>query len=400
MAAMSFMSGITQDRAQFRKWVIRGLVLCGLVGAFFVLKQTVFAPKPVEVRVARVEKGLVESTITNSKAGTVKARQRAKLSAEIGGRIVEIARRKGEIVAQGDTIVRLSDESLRAQKTLAEQAVQAAEARLREACLARDLAKRELERKRKLAEHDIVSAEKIDQLETSLESAQAVCTAADAERKKAYAALEVTQADFEKLSIRAPFPGVIAEVSTEVGEWVTPSSVTGIIDLINPASLYISAPMDEIDSGQISVGAEAKITIDSRPAEKFLGHVTRIAPYVLDLEAQNRTVEIEAELDDAEISKTLLPGTSADVEVILVAKPDVLRIPTSALFQENRVLVIEDGVLTEREIQAGLRNWDFVEITQGLSEGDEVVTSLDRSDVKVGRRAKVSTPEKVSPNAS
>lgn len=385
-----------QRRAGLRKWGLRSLLALGLLGVIFTLKQTVFASKPIDVRVVRTERGLVESTITNSKAGTVKARQRAKLSAEISGRIVEITRRKGESVAQGDTLVRLSDDSLRAQKALAEQAVHAAEARLREAYLARDFAKRELERKQKLAEHDIVSAERIDQLENSFDSAQAVCVAAEAERKKAYAALDVTQADFEKLSIRAPFPGVIAEVSTEVGEWVGLPTTLGIIDLINPDSLYISAPMDEVDSGKISVGAKTKISVDSRPDEKFLGHVTRIAPYVLDLETQNRTVEIEAELDDPEISKTLLPGTSADVEVILIAKPNALRIPTSALFRENRVLVIEGGVLTEREIQTGLRNWDFVEVTGGLQEGEEVVTSLDRSDVKAGRRAKVSNETKNS----
>lgn len=385
-----------QSHAGFRKWGLRSLIVLGLLGAVFILKQTVFAPKPIDVRTVRVERGLVESTITNSKAGTVKARQRAKLSAEISGRIIEITRRKGESVAQGDTLVRLSDDSLRAQKALSEQAVRAAEARLREAYLARDFAKRELERKQKLAEHDIVSAEKIDQFANSFDSAQAACTAAEAERKKAYAALDVTKADFEKLSIRAPFPGVIAEVSTEVGEWVGLPTTLGIIDLINPASIYVSAPMDEVDSGKISVGAPTKITVDSRPDEKFLGHVTRIAPYVLDLEAQNRTVEIEVELDNPEISRTLLPGTSADVEVILVTKPDALRIPTSALFRENRVLVIENGVLTEREIQTSLRNWDFVEVTGGIKEGEEVVTSLDRSDVKAGRRAKVSNGTKNS----
>jgi HlyD family secretion protein len=202
------------------------------------------------------------------------------------------------------------------------------------------------------------------------------------------ATLTGAAADLDKVSIHAPFNGVIAEVNAEVGEWVTPSPV-GIVDLINQASLYISAPMDEIDSGRIRLGFPVRVTIDSRPDETFPGKVTRIAPYVLDIEAQNRTVEIEVELDDAEISRSLLPGTSADVEVVLQTIQEALRIPTSALFQNNRVLVIEDDVLIEREVETGLRNWDYVEIKAGLQEDELVVSSLDRSEVEAGQVAEI-----------
>jgi HlyD family secretion protein len=169
---------------------------------------------------------------------------------------------------------------------------------------------------------------------------------------------------------------------------VTPSAA-GIIDLINRESLYISAPMDEVDSGRIELGLPVRVTVDSRPDETFLGRVTRIAPYVLDIEAQNRTVEIEVELDDPEIASSLLPGTSADVEVILETLEVAPRIPTIALFQNNRVLVVEDDVLVEREIETGLRNWDYVEVQSGLEEGEVVVTSLDRVEVEAGQVVEV-----------
>jgi HlyD family secretion protein len=202
------------------------------------------------------------------------------------------------------------------------------------------------------------------------------------------ASLVGAAANLDKVSIYSPFNGVIAEVTAEVGEWVTPSPV-GIVDLINPESLYVSAPMDEIDSGRIQLDFEVRVTIDSRPGESFAGKVTRIAPYVLDLEAQNRTVEIEVELEDAEVSRSLLPGTSADVEIILLTLSDPLRIPTSALIQDNRVLVIEDDILVEREVETGLRNWDFVEIKAGLREGEQVVSSLDQLEIEAGRHVEI-----------
>jgi HlyD family secretion protein len=154
--------------------------------------------------------------------------------------------------------------------------------------------------------------------------------------------------------------------------------------------------MDEIDSGRIELGLPVRVTVDSRPDETFLGKVTRVAPYVLDIEAQNRTVEIEVELDDPEIASSLLPGTSADVEVILQTLDDAPRIPTTALFQNNRVLVVEDDVLVEREIETGLRNWDYVEVQSGLEEGEVVVTSLDRVEVEDGQVVEVIQPDDAS----
>jgi HlyD family secretion protein len=147
--------------------------------------------------------------------------------------------------------------------------------------------------------------------------------------------------------------------------------------------------MDEVDSAVVHPGQAAKVTVDSHPGETFPGHVVRVAPYVVDIESQNRTVEIEVELDDPEVAAKLLPGTSADVEVILEVREDALRIPTSAILQGSRVLVPEDGELVEREIQTGLRNWDYVEVTGGLAEGELVVVSLDREEVKAGAKVRV-----------
>lgn len=373
---------------RLRKWRLRALVGIGIVGAVFLLRITVFAPEPIPVRTTRVTRGTIDSTVTNSKAGTIRARQRAHLSTEIGGRIVEITHREGDVVTQGELLVLLNDSTLRAQENQALEAIRAADAHYQEMCITRDKARREYNRKRQLAAQNIVSEDLLDQLQHVYQAASAGCDAADAQRQEVRASRAGAAANLDKVSIYAPFAGVIAEVDAEVGEWVTPSAA-GIIDLINRESLYISAPMDEIDSGRIDLGLPVRVTVDSRPDETFLGKVTRIAPYVLDIEAQNRTVEIEVELDDPEISSSLLPGTSADVEVILQTLEDAPRIPTSALFQNNQVLVVEDGELVEREIETGLRNWDYVEIVAGLNEGEVVVTSLDRAEVEAGQTVEV-----------
>jgi HlyD family secretion protein len=105
----------------------------------------------------------------------------------------------------------------------------------------------------------------------------------------------------------------------------------------------------------------------------------------------------------------LLPGTSADVEVILATRDGVLRIPTLALVEGSRVLVIDRaagsegaqgaGTLRSRAVETGLSNWDWTEVTAGLEAGELVVTSLDRTGVEEGALADVESDAEAEPEA-
>jgi HlyD family secretion protein len=374
-----------------RKTLIRISILAALVAAGVVLKLTWLAPAPVPVRVVEVSRGLVESTVSNSKAGTVKARRRAGLSPEVSGSVVELPHKKGEHVKAGDVLVRLDDASARAQLLLAQRALDSSAAQYERACISSDRAHRELERNQKLAEQRIVSADALDSFESAYAVAQATCRASATEVEHARALVAVAETELKKTTLRAPFDAVIAEMDLDLGEWITPSppmlQVPAPIDLIDPTSLYVSAPMDEVDSARIHVGQAAKVSLDPYPGQSHAGRVVRVAPYILDLEAQNRTVEIEVELDDAAFSAQLLPGTSADVEVVLSKIEDALRVPTSTLIEGSRVLVFDGEKLEGRAIEIGLRNWDFVEVRSGLKAGERVVSSLDRPEVKAGAKA-------------
>ncbi|MEM9175558.1 MAG: efflux RND transporter periplasmic adaptor subunit [Myxococcota bacterium] len=367
------------------------LVVVAVIAAGFVLRRTVFAPDPIEVRVERVARGRVEATVTNSKAGTVEARRRSRIASEIGGQVVEIAHREGERVPAGEPLVRLSPRSQEAQLELAVQGVAIAEAGLEDACLRRDRARRELARTERLAESSVASADRLDELQYRFDSARVACDGARAELARAEAQRASAETELAKTVITAPFAGIVAEVNVELGEWVTPSppllTSPPVIDLIDPGSIFVSAPMDEVDSGAIRPGLPVKVTVDSRPGETFRGSVLRVAPYVLDAEAQNRTLEIEVALEDAAVAESLLPGTSADAEVVLDARSDVIRVPTSALPRNERVLVLEDGELVEREIEVGLRNWQFAEVRTGLEGGEPIVVVLDRLEIVAGARA-------------
>ncbi len=371
---------------------IRGLLyVVLLVAVVFVIRRTWFADTPVSVRVTEVGRGVVESTISNSKAGTVRARRRASLSPEVGGYVLELPHARGDRVPAGEVLVRLADAAEKARFVLAEKALALALAENDHACIAAERARRELERNRDLAAQNFLSADALDSLESTYTLAVATCTAHAAESERARATVLVAKAELDKTVLRAPFEGVIAEQNAELGEWITPSPpmlrVPGVIDLIDTKSLYVSAPMDEVDSARLAVGNTAKITLDPYPGSVYAGRVVRVAPYVLDVEAQNRTLEIEVEFDDVTFASKLLPGTSADVEIVLKRFEDTLRIPTSALIGGSKVLVLRSGRLEERAIEVEMRNWDFVAVRSGLAAGEYVVVTLDSPRIKADAKA-------------
>ena len=273
-----------------------------------------------------------------------------------------------------------------------EQDATAAESRAGEACIIADFARREANRLMTLLEDGLASEEDTDRAVGIAESSAAACTAAEASARVAVARIEVTEAALERTQLYAPFPGVIAEINGELGEFVTPSPV-GIptpptVDLIDSSCLYISAPIDEVDAPAVREGLPARISLDAFSERTFSGHVRRIAPYVLDIEKQARTVEIEAEIDDPDKGE-LLPGYSADVEILLASEDDAVRVPTSVIVDGNQVYVYDEtlGRLELREIEAGISNWEYTAITRGLRAGEHVVSFIDREGVEDGAAA-------------
>jgi len=120
----------------------------------------------------------------------------------------------------------------------------------------------------------------------------------------------------------------------------------------------------------------------------FDSQVRRIAPYILEVEKQARTVDVEANFNCPEQCADLLPGYSADIEIVLDKKENALRIPTQAILEGNQVLVFPaDGVLQERRITTGLGNWNWTEVTGGLEAGQVIVLSVEREGVAAGVHA-------------
>jgi HlyD family secretion protein len=372
---------------QRRALLIGAVALCVLT---IVLWQ-VTRPEPVEVVLAEVDRGPVYATVANTRAGTVEACQRARMSTSMGGQIARLPVDEGDRVKAGDILLELWNDDVRAQVTLAERELTAAGARSREICSMSDIARKEANRVLRLREEKVAAVDTVDRAVGESEARAAGCEAARTQTEVAEARLDAARAAMDRTVLRAPFDGIVAELNGEVGEVVTPSPV-GVatlptVDLIDTSCLYVKAPIDEMDAGAIAEGLPAIITLDAFDDQRYAGQVRRVAPYVLDLAKQARTVDIEAAFLDEEEIKSFLVGYSADVEIILDSRESVPRVPTEALLEGHRVIVFDDGVLEERVIEAGLENWEYTEVIKGLEVGDRVVLTVDRDGVRDGAEA-------------
>jgi HlyD family secretion protein len=375
------------------KWIKRLLVLLIVALVLTVALYYLLRPKPIAVSVKRVDRGTIESTVVNTRAGTVKACRGAQLSPAVGGQIAEWPVREGMMVKKGDLLLSLWNLDLKAQLALTKSEARAAKARAEAACLQADIAGRQAKRYLALQEIGATTEEKIDSLQTEKEVRDADCNAAKVSVVVSHDQVEVVRANLERTMLYAPFDGIIADLNGELGEFVTPSPL-GVqtlptVNLIDTSCFYVSAPIDEVDVSLIRVGMEARIILDAFRDRRFAGKVRRIADYVLDLEKQARTVEIEVAFTNPEDTENLLAGYSADAEVVIDVKENVLRVPTEAIMEKNRVYIFLEGEkkIAAREVTFGLQNWDYTEVISGLAEGDLVVVTIDRPGLEDGAPA-------------
>lgn len=348
--------------------------------------------KPVAVVLKSVDKGKVEATVVNTRAGTVEACQRTKLSTIAGGRIEYLGVKEGDKVKKGQLLLKLWNDDQKANQALAEAQRATAAQRVREACTTAASARREADRQAALKKQGFVSDAREDQAKSEADARAAACQTAKADVAQAAARVSVTRVEQGRMVLYAPFDGTVAKIVGELGEYSTPSPpgvpTPPAIDLIDETCLYVKAPMDEVDAPKIQAGLPVRVSLDALPKQPLKGSVRRVAPYVLAVEKQARTVDVEVDFERP-AGVNMLVGYSADVEIILSARENVLRVPTAALIEGSRVMVLnsESGRLEERKVRAGVSNWEYTEVVDGLKEGERIVTSLEREGVKVGARA-------------
>ncbi|MBD2837024.1 efflux RND transporter periplasmic adaptor subunit [Pseudomonas sp. JM0905a] len=347
-------------------------------------------PDPVPVQLVEVGKGEVETLVANTRAGTVKACRRAHLSFKTGGQVSELLIHAGQRVQAGDVLMRLRQDDLQARVEEARARLDAQRNLREQSCRQASQDSRDQQRLERLAERKLASEDLLDQSVTRARLSQLLCSGGEAKIREAEANLDLQLAQLDQATLRAPFAGIVAEINGELGEVVTPSP-PGIptppaVDLIDDQCLYVEAPIDEVDAALVRPGMPVRITLDAFRGRSFEGRVSRIAPFVRELEKQARTVDVEVKFEQVPADLMMLSGYSADVEILLAQREQTLRVPTESLLEGGKVLRYDpsNGHLREQKVEIGLANWRWSEVKGGLAAGDRILPSLQHEGLADG----------------
>ena len=359
-------------------------ILVILVAVAVLIQRTLLHERAIPVETADVTVGPVEEVVTNSEAGTVKARHRATLGVERAGRVAAIPYREGARAESAAVLLSLdaATEANRleaARRDLDSQLAASQASRAASALAAQTCARVEA-----LAKQGLSSREQLDEARSKRDATAAEERAATARVQSAAIAVRLAQDEIGHLQIRAPFAGVVSKRNVEIGESVLPGQP--LLELVGDRDLYVSAPIDERDAGRLHQGLPSRVTVDAYPGVIWKGTLARVAPVVEELKQQSRTLDVEVALPNDPATPPVRPGMTADVEVILAEHPATLRVPTLAIVEGKRVYVVEKGRAQSREVGTGVRNWEWTEVRSGVRAGERIVTSLDRAGLKPGVR--------------
>ncbi len=344
-----------------------------------------------EAQLEQIRKGPSAQDLAAAEASLASAQANlAKLLAGASERDIEIAKLNWDQAKNNLWAAQLERDSIAGNKMSSDSAVDAANARVAAAETAVEIARLQYEQtKAGPTEHDIAIAQaQVDQAQAALDKLKQGPTPeelaiAQAQVDQARAALAQARLRLEEAAIVAPFAGTVASIGAEVGELV--SSATPMIVLVDLSGYHIDVSIDEIDISQVAEGQEVVITLDAFPEEELSGKVARIDP-IGTVNQGVVTYGVTIEIAPTEVP--IKPDMTANVDIVVDRKEDVLLVPNRALRRDQRgeyVEVVFGGQLQRAYITTGLSNEAVTEVLEGLEEGAEVVVSAPRRSIFEGK---------------
>ncbi|MFN7964892.1 MAG: efflux RND transporter periplasmic adaptor subunit [Acidobacteriota bacterium] len=383
----------------------RLVIILGVV-AIVVAAGVVFAPlgrgpKPLEVQTEKVTRREVTQTVKAT--GRVQPKTEVKISADVSAKITAIHVEEGQHVERGTLLLELDRERYLA-------ALESVQANLRVALSNANVTRentikseKDLQRAREMSRQGLETQAALDTAVASYEGDRARDKAANDQVEQARALLKQAQDDLNKTRIYAPIDGTISRRNKEPGEIALGSQFQEdvILVLSNLSGMEALVEVDENDIVSISLGDAATIEVDALPGKQFRGTVTEIASSA-KVSGQNTTeqkteFEIKVSIDDPNLQ--LRPGMTATAEVTTDTKQNVIGVPIQSVavrtidqlggdktrFTPDKdgfvtiAFVVDGNKVTAVPVKTGIQSESHIEVTEGLTEGQEIVTGNYRA---------------------
>ena len=360
--------------------IIVGITIIAIVVIVFVMKGRV--SKIEDVRTADVEVGQVTKAVVAT--GEIEPLSVAEVKSKIGGVVRRFYVEEGGVVKKGQKLAEIIPTATPEQLVYARENVETAE-------LSMEKARRKLARAEELAGKQLVSTEVIEDAETELSIATARYDAALAELQVLeqgaarrseggkYAGKQTAGA-LEDMTILSPVSGIVLSRDVDEGSSVIAMSSayggTSLMTLADVSKMHFEGYVDESDVAKIHEGMPTKIFVDALPETTFTGVLTKIAPQG---QKQEGVVNFRVEAQINEDTALLRTGMSADVQLVLDERIDVLTVPEGAMIYEGDSTFVEvvdetaEGGKRRIFVEAGLSDGIKTEVVDGIEEGEKVV---------------------------
>jgi HlyD family secretion protein len=407
------------------KRLIKGLIVILILAAAGVLITLGVRPKPVAVAMWEMKNLEISETVTGVATGFIEPAKRVSIQPEISARIKEIKVKRGDRVKTGGTLVVLDDSDFKDQLRALDAAIPLFDARVKQAKAHVAQLKRDFDRAKKIYDAGALAGQQFDNAKTAIALGTAELEAAESALHQAHVNRDVTYSSLRKTLVKAPFEGILLDSSLEVGQlWsgLAISSLSGgslssgsgrsdaigaasgastllsqtqgssqsrgQLELVDDSQMFVVVDIDENDYWKIKTGQTASLVIDALDKRKMTGNVVEIYPFISRALDQNRTARVKIRLSD-DLEADILPGMSVNTEILVSSRNDVLAAPTAAILVRPKgkiVYQVVDGVLKEIQVETGVFNWEWSEITSGLSVGDRIAKPPEDTHLKEGMR--------------
>ncbi len=342
-----------------------------------------------QVEIQKVELKLIKSSILAS--GTLTFREQVQLRSEVIGQVVELHVEEADLVAKGDPVTTLDPKTYQAQVEQAEARVRIQQIAIeRQRLLIKTLTDR-FERQKAMFARNLVDEDSYESLKSELALAKVDLRSLQESLAQARAALDQSEELLAKTRIRSPIDGVVIQVDIKVGETVIAGTTnipgSTMMVIADPSETLTEVQVDEADIAQVREGQNADIFAAAYPDTALSGTVQSIASVARQAPGQASLSFLVKILLDEQDSMTIRPGMSVRADIYTQSSEETLAIPVQAVLydedtdeddegkeEQTYVFVMQDGKAIRKDVEVGISNDSDQEITDGLEEGEIVIS--------------------------
>ena len=318
------------------------------------------------------------------------------ISAKVVGEIINLPVVEGQEIRNGQLLLEIESDLYEAARNQARAAVRQAEVSVRRQEVQLADARRNMRRTKELIADGLVSQQALDTAQLALDTAMVEVEAQQHAVDQYRSALQRTEDDLARTTIRSPMDGTVIQLNAEQGETVVPGSTklpgSVIMTVADMSVLLAEVEVSEVDVVNVALGQEAEVKVDALGTEPQKGHVVEIATSGRRDPTQGTIrFRVKVALDDPDPS--LRPAMTAKVDILTATSNDAMTAPIQAVvkrtlddqgeevkgtaakgIEESEVVyVIADGEAAVRVVETGISDELYVEIIDGLIDGQEVI---------------------------